>query len=118
MLEVAEDIDAAAAKALRDEAKDHKVQIVARLGSDVRVERGSQVEVTFRPDRMYFFDTVRAARFVEGMPNAGTPRAGFMESQVYPNESTLEGEDEAANNLISELQRRAKDAGLSAASVA
>jgi acyl-CoA dehydrogenase len=37
---------------------------------------------------------------------------GFMEEHVYPNESVLFREDDAADALIRELQVRAKDAGL------
>ena len=36
----------------------------------------------------------------------------FMEEHVYPNEPQLFTEDEAADALIAELQRKAKDAGL------
>ena len=36
----------------------------------------------------------------------------FMEEHVYPNERALGQEDEAADALVSELQQKAKDAGL------
>ena len=36
----------------------------------------------------------------------------FMEEHVYPNESALAREDEAAEALVRELQQKAKDAGL------
>ena len=37
---------------------------------------------------------------------------GFMEEHVYPNEAALAREDDAADALVRELQRGAKDAGL------
>jgi Acyl-CoA dehydrogenases len=36
----------------------------------------------------------------------------FMEQHVYPNERALTREDDAAEELVRELQRKAKDAGL------
>jgi alkylation response protein AidB-like acyl-CoA dehydrogenase len=37
---------------------------------------------------------------------------GFMEEHIYPNEPALLAEDAAADELIADLQRRARDAGL------
>ena len=46
------------------------------------------------------------------MPTKRERVRAFMEEHVYPNERALTAEDDAADALIAELQRKVKDAGL------
>src|SRR5438445_805530 len=58
----------------------------------------------------------RGCRSCRARPSCARPsherRAAFMEEQVYPNEHALAADDDAAEALMRELQRRAKAAGL------
>jgi multiple sugar transport system ATP-binding protein len=56
VLEVREDIDAAAVQGLEDEAKAQRVLAVARFDSSSRVEAGSAYEFAVAVDRLHFFD--------------------------------------------------------------
>jgi multiple sugar transport system ATP-binding protein len=56
VLEIARDIDAAAVMALREEARGHKVTVVARVDSDTDVHPGERMRVGVRADRLHYFD--------------------------------------------------------------
>jgi multiple sugar transport system ATP-binding protein len=64
VLEIAQDTDAAAVMALREEARSGRVHIIARADSDARIEIGQQIAVAARVERFHFFDidTGRAVR--------------------------------------------------------
>ena len=48
--------EAACEMALREEAREHKVMVVARVDSDTEVHPGEQMTVALRGDRLHFFD--------------------------------------------------------------
>ena len=56
VLEVARDVDAAAARELLLEARADRALLTARFDAHAKVDAGDLVEVAVAPERLHFFD--------------------------------------------------------------
>jgi multiple sugar transport system ATP-binding protein len=56
VLEIAQDIDAAALQALQEEAIEHKVPLVGRFDTQTTAEPGQPIDLVVRPEAVRFFD--------------------------------------------------------------